>query len=383
MKSATSTLVFCVAALLALGLVILYSSSVAERGTHFLASQLLWCVLGLTGCAIAAGMDYRLLKKLAVPLLLFTVLLLVLVFVPQLGQLEMGHKVKGASRWLRVPHMEVGIQPSEFAKLVLIIVLAWYGDRYQRQMGTWKKGMLYPGLLLGVVMGLIFIEPDRGTTILMAAVLGAMFLVAGVRWKFILPAVLSGAVFLTFSLLRDPMRLRRILAWLNPDQHKLDAGLQANYAMLALGSGGWTGLGLGNSRQKLGFLPEHNTDFIFSIIGEELGLIATLLVVVGFLLNVISGIYIASRSNDMFGLLLGVGISFLIGLQAFINIGVVTGVLPNKGLALPFISYGGSNLVMMLTSVGLLLGVARRARVPSKDSDESLEPEGVPIPQPA
>jgi cell division protein FtsW len=212
------------------------------------------------------------------------------------------------------------------------------------------------------VLGLVFREPDRGSTILLAAVSGTMLLISGVRWRFIVPPVLVGLVGLAFSLFHDPMRRARITSWLDND--KSGAGYQAYEAMLALGAGGWTGLGLGNSRQKLGFVPEHHTDFIFSIIGEELGLIATILVVLAFVAIVLSGIYIAMRSPDTFGMLLGSGIAFLIGLQALINIGVVTSALPNKGLPLPFISYGGSNLVLMLTSVGVLLSIARHAREP-------------------
>jgi cell division protein FtsW len=162
----------------------------------------------------------------------------------------------------------------------------------------------------------------------------------------------------------DPMRSGRIYSWLHLEETRLGKGHQAYQAMLALGSGGPTGLGLGNGRQKLGFVPEHHTDFIFSIIGEELGLIATLAVVVMFVLLVICGIFISSRACDTFGLLLGSGITFLIGLQAFINMAVVTGVLPNKGLSLPFISYGGSNLLVMLFGVGVLMSIARHAREP-------------------
>jgi cell division protein FtsW len=189
-----------------------------------------------------------------------------------------------------------------------------------------------------------------------------VLLVAGVRWKHFVPPILAGAAALAISLWNDPMRMRRIFSWLNLEEHKSGAGYQAYQAMLALGSGGWTGLGLGDSRQKLGFVPEHYTDFILAIIGEELGLIATLLVVVAFVVIVVCGVYIASRAQDTFGLLLGAGISFLVGLQAAINIGVVTSALPNKGLPLPFISYGGSNLVTMLTCIGLLLSIARQVR---------------------
>jgi len=189
-----------------------------------------------------------------------------------------------------------------------------------------------------------------------------MLLIAGVRWEYIaVPAVLGGAL-LGFSLWNDPMRMKRIFAWLYLEENKSGVGYQAYQAMLALGSGGWFGLGLGNGRQKLGFVPEHHTDFIFSIIGEELGLVATIGVVVAFIVIVLCGVYIALHARDNFGLMLGCGITFLIGCQAFINIGVVTSALPNKGLPLPFISYGGSNLLMMLSCIGALLSIAKHAR---------------------
>jgi cell division protein FtsW len=168
------------------------------------------------------------------------------------------------------------------------------------------------------------------------------------------------------------MRRERILAFLHPEKYKNGVGYQSWQAMIALGSGGWTGLGLGNGRQKLGFVPEHHTDFILSIIGEELGLVATLLVVLTFVIFVICGLYIANRARDTFGLLLAAGLTLLIGLQAAINIGVVTSALPNKGLPLPFISYGGSNLLAMLTCVGLLVSVARHTRVEEDLADEPV-----------
>lgn len=376
MKLATTTLVLCVAGLLALGMVMLYSASMADKGTHYLLMQLIWCVAGLVACVVGASMDYRLLKKFAWPIFAFAVILLVLVLIPHIG-----FKVNGARRWFKLGVTGVRFEPSELGKIALIIIVAWYGDHYQRQMGTWKRGIMVPGLFIGLTLGLIFVEPDRGTTILMAAVTGIMLLIAGVRWKFIVPPVLAGAACLAISLLHDPMRTKRIFAWLHPEEHKADIGYQAGQAMLALGAGGWTGLGLGNSREKLGFLPEHNTDFIFSILGEELGLVGTMLVVVAFVVLVICGVYIAYRASDSFGLLLGSGITFLIGLQAFINIGVVTSTLPNKGLPLPFISYGGSNLLMMLASIGLLLSIARRARMLPATAGTAHEPAGIPSPQ--
>jgi cell division protein FtsW len=368
-KLTVTILVGCVAALLSLGLVMLYSSSTAEAGPHYLMMQLLWCGLGLSLCIAATCVDYHWWKKFAWPLLLMAVVLLVLVFVPHIGVWR-----NGAYRWLG--YRQWSLQPSEFAKLALIVMLAWYGERYQRQMGTWKRGVLLPGIFIAVVLGLIFREPDRGTTILLASVSGTMLLLAGVRWRFIVPPILAALAGLGFSLWHDPMRTKRIFGWLYLEEHKSGVGYQAYQAMIGLGAGGLTGLGLGNGRQKLGFLPEHHTDFIFSVIGEELGLVATLLVLVAFIIVVICGISIAFKAPDTFGLLLGSGLSFLIGLQAFINIGVVTSALPNKGLPLPFISYGGSNLLMMLTAIGILLSIARQARPARSVDGPEVDDEG-------
>jgi cell division protein FtsW len=335
--------------------------------------QLVWCALGLVGAAVAATFDYRHLKKLSLPLLALAVVLLLAVFAPAIGI-----KVNGARRW--IGHGGFRFQPSELAKISLIIFIAFYGERYQRQMGTVARGLVVPGIVIGLVLGLIFVEPDRGCTILLAAVSGIMLVIAGARLKFIVPPAVLAIVALAISFWHDPMRMKRILAWLHPEANKEGVGWQAYQAMIALGSGGWTGLGLGNGRQKLGFIPEHHTDFIFSIIGEELGLIATIAVVVIFIVLVICGIFISSRARDTFGLLLGSGITFLIGMQAFINIGVVTSTLPNKGMPLPFISYGGSNLLMMLVSVGILLSIARQGIEPAQKKANPFEDE-VPSPQ--
>ncbi len=356
MRLAVPLLVFCVAALLALGMVMLYSASMDQVGAHYFIVQLLWAVLGIAVCTITAALDYRWLRKLAIPLLIIGLLMLSLVFVHGIGI-----RRNGATRWVGFHNTSL-FQPSEFAKFALIVALAWYGERFQRQMPGWKRGILIPGVMIAAVLGLIFREPDRGTTILLASVSGAMLVLAGARWRYIVPPVLAGIGALAISIWHDPMRIRRIFAWLYLEENKSGVGYQAYQAMLALGSGGWTGLGLGNSRQKLGFVPERHTDFIFSIIGEELGLIATLLIIIAFVIVVLCGLYIAMKAPDPFGFLLGSGIAFLIGLQAFINIGVVTSALPNKGLPLPFISYGGSNLLMMLTSVGVLLSISRFAR---------------------
>jgi cell division protein FtsW len=371
MRVAVTILAFCVASLLALGLVMLYSSSMTQVGAHYLMMQLIWCVFGFGLCVTAASLDYQFFKKYAWPFFIFALLLLALVLEKHLGS------VRGnARRWFSFHG--VSLQPSELGKLALIIALAWYGDRFQRRVPTFKWGVLLPILIIAAELVLIFREPDWGTTFLLAAVGGGMLVLAGTQWKFFIPpaiAVVTGAVFM---LLHNPMRMKRIFSWLHPEETKTGVGMQAYQAMIALGSGGWTGLGLGNGRQKLGWVSEHHTDFIFSIIGEELGLVATLLVIVAFVVIALCGIYIALHAKDMFGTLLAAGITLLISLQAAINIGVVTSALPNKGLALPFISYGGSSLVVMLACVGILLSVARQA-VPAKVSVSDFDSNDNPF----
>lgn len=374
MRTAITLLVFTSGALLCLGLVILYSAGLrpgaAEWGARFLYNQLIWAGLGLVSCGAMAAMDYRAMKKVAWVIFGVAVVMLILVLVPVIGT-----KLHGARRWFRLGGFS--FQPSELGKLALVIILAFYGEKYQRLMPTFWRGLVVPGVIMGTVLGLIFVEPDRGTTILMALVGGAMLLVAGVRWSYLIPPAIAGGIALAYSLWHDPVRARRILSWLNPEEHRNGVGWQSWQSTIALGAGGWTGVGLGNGRQKLGFVPEHSTDFIFSVIGEEMGLVATMSVVILFVVLVLSGLYIAFHARDMFGFLLGTGLTFLIGLQACINIGVVTAALPNKGLPLPFISYGGSNLLLMMTCVGVLLSIAVRATDRARSGAQELVPMSV------
>lgn len=365
MKKVTTTFVCCVCALLGLGIVMLYSSSTTEVGTKYLTQQLVGCLIGLAFCIFIALTDYRSLKKYSFGFLVFSVFCLILVFVPGLGI-----RAGGAHRWLG--HGVMRFQPSEVAKFALIIFLAHYCEHYQRQMSTFRRGLVIPVAIMAVVVGGIFIEPDRGYAILLTAVCGCMLVVAGVKLWYVIPPGICAVALLGYSLLHDPMRAKRILAWLHPEENRSGVGFQAYQAMIALGSGGWTGLGLGNGRQKLGFVPEHHTDFIFSIIGEELGMIATIAVLVTFVVLILCAVIISCRARDTFGMLIGTGVTFLIGFQAFVNIGVVTSTLPNKGMPLPFISYGCSNLIMMLVGVGLLLSISRFAVEPK-------EVEGTPV----
>jgi cell division protein FtsW len=353
-------------------MVMLYSASMSMEvgrsaaGARYLDSQLMWFVVGLAGCVAAACMDYRKLKGVAPALVVISALLLTCVYLPKISAPS-----HGARRWIGLPGMP-HFQPSELARLSLVIFVAWYVEKFQWRIKKFWKGLMPVAAVIGLVLALIYAEPDRGCTILLATVTAAMLVLAGVRlWQFI-PLSLMGAAGVVVSILHDKMRMNRINAWLHPTQASASVvGYQVKEAMIALGSGGLTGLGLGDSRQKLGFVPEQYTDCIFSIIGEELGLIATLGVVLLYLVLIACGIYIARRARDMFGALLAAGITFMIGLQAFINIGVVTNVLPNKGMPLPFISYGGSNLLLTMMAIGLLLSVARFSVEPGTQESAS------------
>jgi cell division protein FtsW len=375
MTLAPVALIVCVCSLLAVGLTMLYSASSARDGTRLLLTQMTWCGLGLGAATVFACVDYRKLKRFTWPLYGLALVLLALVLVPGIGVTR-----GGARRWF-----DLGLgsfQPSELAKLALIFTLAWYGERFARQMREFKPGLFWPGCFVLPVLALICIEPDRGTTMLLAGVCTCLLLLAGVRWLYLLPPVVLGAIGFGLLLWFDPVRRARLLAFLEPELYKDGPGYQAWQAMLALGTGHWTGIGLGNGRQKLGFVPEHHTDFLFSVIGEEWGMLATLSVLVTFVVLVVSGVCIARNARDTFGLLLGAGITFLIGFQAFINIGVVTSSLPNKGLPLPFMSYGGSNLLMLLASVGLLLSISRVAAEQPVERPGLLDSDGLAEPEP-
>jgi cell division protein FtsW len=366
MKTATTTLILCVGGLLAVGLVMLYSSSMVKPGASFLFLQGIWAAAGVLVCSVMALLNYKWLRHLVWPIFGITVVMLVAVLIPGVGELK-----NGSRRWFDLGFAH--FQPSEAAKLALIIAIAYYGEKYQRDIRTFVRGLVVPGVLIGAILVPVFLEPDRGTTILLASVSGLMLLLAGVRWIYFIPPALTGVALMAYVLVTDPVRMKRIMSWLNPEATKDGTGYQTWQAMIALGSGGVSGLGIGNGRQKLGFVPEHHTDFIFSIIGEEMGMIATFGVIAGFIIFVLCGVYVAWHARDTFGLLLASGVTFLIGMQAFINIGVVTSALPNKGLPLPFISYGGSSLLLMMGAVGILLSVARHGGPPVQDDEEVEE----------
>ncbi len=346
--------------LIGFGLVAIYSTSAIFAGERFgdslffLERQLLWVLLGLVAMLAAWRIKYEWIRALSKPLLFLTLTLLVLVLFPQFGR-EAG----GAQRWLRIGG-GFSFQPSELAKLALLIYLADYLARKQDKLKNFWRGFLPPLLMVGGMVGLIFLQPDMGTGVFLGMISLILLFIAGVKIIHLTGLALSSLPVFYFLVMGTDYRLRRILTFLDPGKDPLGAGFQITQSFLALGLGGMGGVGLGESRQKLFYLPAAHTDFIFSIVGEELGFLGTVSLIVLFLVFLWAGMRIASQAPDLFGYLLGAGITLAIVLRAMINMGVATGTLPTTGIPLPFISFGGSSLFFSMMGVGLLLNIARQ-----------------------
>ena len=329
-----------------------YAPESHGSATFLLKRQAGWLAIGVVVCAVGACVDYHRWQKTWWVWFCLAVVLLILCFVPPIG-----HRINGSARWIRLGSMS--FQPSEFAKLAAITTLAWWFARDEKNAGRFVQGFAAPLVATGVLMGLIAPEVDVGTTALIGATTFAVMFIAGTRLLYLVPTVVLGFAGLALAIKQMPERSGRFLAFMYPDKYPADA-YQTVQGLIALGSGGGEGLGLGNGRQKMAYLPFAHTDFIFPVVGEELGLRCTLLVVFVYLLIILCGATIAMRARDRFGMLLGFGIMVMIALQAAVNIGVTTAMLPNKGLPLPFISYGGSNLVFCLLGIGILINIYRQ-----------------------
>jgi cell division protein FtsW len=267
-------------------------------------------------------------------------------------------RINGSRRWIGIAPLT--FQPSELAKIAAVFFLAWWFARYEREAGHVWQGFVYPFAIVVSLLLLIVLEVDLGTTALIGATMFVIMFVAGTNPLLLGLLSLGGVGGILFIATRMSERMSRLSAFMDPERFKEDAGLQQMQALIAWGSGGMEGLGLGNGRQKMMYLPYAHTDFIFPMIGEELGLRVSLLVVFLFVVIIVCGMMIALHAKDRSGLLLGCGIVSLLGLQAAVNIGVTTSLLPNKGLPLPFVSYGGSNLTACLFGIGLLLNIYRQ-----------------------
>jgi cell division protein FtsW len=306
---------------------------------------------------VAMSIDYKKFRKFAKPLLAISIVLLLFVLIPGFGR-----EVSGARRWFRFKF--ISFQPSELANLAVIIYISDFVVRKREVLRSFVWGFMPTMMALAAVVLLILMQPDLGTTLALGCVVFTMLFVAGIRPAHLLSVILAGLPLLYLLIFRVPYRRMRIMAFLNPWADPKGSGFQIIQSQIALGSGGLFGVGLGHSKQKLFFLPAAHTDFIFSIIGEELGLIGTIGVIVLFIIFIQQGLKIIKHAPDKFGYFLSLGLVLLISLKAIVNIGVSCGVLPTKGLPLPFISYGGSSFVFDMISVGILMNIARAGEYP-------------------
>ncbi|HUB66740.1 MAG TPA: putative lipid II flippase FtsW [Candidatus Methylacidiphilales bacterium] len=345
--------------LIAIGLVMLSStSSVLATGDMVnvysnLRKQCAWLIIGGIACVLLSRCDYQKVLRCAPVVLAIAAGLLTLCLVPHIGV-----RVNGSPRWLRLAGWTY--QPSEFAKLALILFLSWWMGKNQRHAHEFLRGFLWPVLGVAPLLLLVAKQQDLGTASIMLLIAVVIMFCAGTNLLYLLPAPVMGLAGLLLTSILIPERWQRWMAFLHPEQHRDGAGYQQWQALIALGSGGWEGLGLGNSRQKMYYLPEVNTDFVFPIIGEELGMWVTLTIVLAFVIMLLCSGWITLHAPDPAGVLLGAGITAMIALQAMMNLAVVTSLMPCKGLPLPFISYGGSNLLTCLAAMGLLFNLHRQ-----------------------
>jgi len=365
MQRTISILIAAVLILVTLGVVMLFSASMVrgdsqyDSAEYFLYRQLVWLGLSLIAAIGCARLNLRWMRAAALPLAGVCVLLLVLVRIPGIGNC-----INGSWRWLRFG--PIALQPSEFSKIGIILAFSWWISSRRRYMHTFTRGLLPPLAALGIFAMLLLVEPDFGTTILIGLVTMTLLYIGGVRPFHLFGFAGAGLAALAVLLMHNENRMRRIFAFLDPEKYAQGEAWQLMNGLNALASGGAYGVGLGNSIQKYHYLPEAHTDFILPIIGEELGLAATLGVLILFVVIFICGLRIAARASDDFGRFIALGCTLMITYQATINLAVVTGCMPTKGLALPFISYGGSSLLVSSAMIGMLINVAHTALDPKE-----------------
>lgn len=351
-------LFLAVLGLLVIGIVMLFSTSAYARDSHgdvyfFIKRQAIWIGIGLVACIFAALMNYQFWQKTWWLWFAMALAALALCYIPHIGM-----RINGSRRW--VGYGPITFQPSELAKIATIIFLAAWFARREKPDGNVFSEFIIPLAIISVPAALVLGEVDLGTTALIGTTAFVVMFIAGTNPLWLGGLAVAGLGGLLIVATQISERMGRLSAFLHPQNYKDDAGLQQMQALIAWGSGGMDGLGLGNGRQKMLYLPYAHTDFIFPIIGEELGLRFSLLVVFLFVVIIVCGIMIALHARDRFGLLLGCGIVSLLALQAAVNIGVTTSLLPNKGLPLPFISYGGSNLAACMFAIGVLVNIYRQ-----------------------
>lgn len=349
-----------VVALILAGIVMVYSASsvVALRkygdAAYFMKRQILWSVIGFALMAIVMRTDHRAFgaRKAALGILFVVLLMLAATLFPAFGS-----AINGARRWLRIGGLT--FQPTELAKFALVVYISYYLAKKGERIRDFGNGLAPPLVITGVFLGLIALQPDFGAAVTLAGVVGILLFIGGANVLHLGGLAFASLPFVYLAVAGRAYRARRVFAFLDPWSAPDGAGFQIIQSFLAFGGGGVFGRGLGEGRQKLLFLPEPHSDFIYSVIGEELGLIGALAVLVLFCVILWRGVRIALRAGEPFSRSLAVGITALVCLQAAVNMAVVTGLVPTKGLALPFVSYGGSSLVISMIEVGVLLNISR------------------------
>ncbi len=357
-KSLDFILFFTVIALLSFGVVMVYSSSAVSAyvnfndSYYFFKRQIIWVTLGIVAMLFTLHIDYHVWRRLATPVLITTVVLLILVLIPGLGKV-----VNGARRWLGFGSLY--LQPSEIAKLSMVLFSAGSLARNQEKISNFTKGLVPQLLVLMLIFGLILKEPDLGTALAIGGTIFVLLFTAGAKLSHLTSLGVVGVIGIIAAIILEPYRLKRLLAFSNPWSDPLDTGYHIIQSLYALGSGGLFGVGLGRSREKFLYLPEPHTDFIFAILGEELGFIGTVTVILLFFLFAWRGFKISISAPDIYGSMLAAGLTTMIVMQALMNIAVVTASMPVTGIPLPFISFGGSALIFTLAGVGILLNISR------------------------
>lgn len=358
-KSPDFIIFFAVMALLAIGVIMVYSSSAVSAyvnfsdSYYFLKRQLIWVSLGFLAMLFTMSLDYHVWRTLAKPIMLGTLILLLLVLIPGVGKV-----VNGARRWIGFGSFGA-FQPSEIAKLSMTLFCADSLSRYQDRINSFFKGLMPHLVMLAIIFGLILKEPDLGTALVIGGTVFILLFSAGAKISHLVSLGVTGIAGIIVAIIVEPYRLRRLLAFSDPWSDPLNTGYHIIQSLYAIGSGGLFGVGLGRSREKFLYLPEPHTDFIFAILAEELGFIGTVTIVLLFFLFAWRGFKVAVSAPDIFGSMLAAGITSMIGLQALMNIAVVTASMPVTGIPLPFISFGGSALIFTLAGVGILLNISR------------------------
>jgi len=349
-------LMFPVLVLVTTGIIMVYSASSVlafkKFGTdfYFLKKQALFAMTGFLGLVCCRHFPYRHLKPLAYPILIIAIILLGAIFIPGVG-----YSAGGSARWLRFGGFTV--QPSEFARIAMIIYLAFSLDKKSGEIGNFYVGFLPHVVVLGILTALIALQPDFGSVVILGAVTWLMLFVAGVRLFHLVPSLLLLVPVGYVYMVSAGYRARRLMSFWDPWQYSANEGYQIIHSLMAFGTGGIWGTGIGQSYQKLHYLPEPHTDFIFSVIGEELGLLGVTIILSLYVLILWRGVIIAKNAEDSFGTFLATGITSSIAIQVCTNMGVALGLLPTKGLTLPFLSYGGTSLLVNMASIGILMNI--------------------------